>query len=281
MKCSICKINPAIKTTRKVRLEDTSEWEKFINFDDSCLTEEAETSFIELRILIDSMKEKLDQIKVSKNWDGNYAVFTKIEYSPCSDCISKQNIVKKRFNHTQYKKVQLPNLLQHAGIKLKYTDADINNCSSWIKDYVNTSLYLYVAVGIGKTYIAAALLKHDIENGKSALFITTADLLDKIRACYDDKNNMRESQVVHSYMDIDNLYLDDIGSEKVTDWAIHRLYTIIDHRYSEDKRTVFTSNLSLDELKTLYGDRFTSRIIEMCGNPIKLTGEDRRLKALA
>jgi integrase len=56
------------------------------------------------------------------------------------------------------------------------------------------------------------------------------------------------------------LYLDDLGTEKPTDWALQTLYLIIDRRYPEMMQTIISSNLNLDELSSRLGDRIASRI---------------------
>ncbi len=88
---------------------------------------------------------------------------------------------------------------------------------------------------------------------------------------------MSEHQILDYYSSVRVLFLDDIGTEKTTDWAQQTLYTVIDHRYREVLQTVITSNLSLNELSDKTGDRITSRIAEMCV-VIELKGQDRRLK---
>jgi hypothetical protein len=73
------------------------------------------------------------------------------------------------------------------------------------------------------------------------------------------------------------LILDDIGTEKPSEWAQQNIFLIIDRRYETLRQTIFTSNLSLDELSERLGDRITSRIAEMC-KVIELKGKDRRIK---
>ena len=113
------------------------------------------------------------------------------------------------------------------------------------------------------------------------LFITVPELLLMIRNTFNRKtqhgeNIPTESDIIERYSDIDILYLDDLGTEKPSDWAIQVLYLLIDRRYSEMKRTIISSNLSLNEISDRLDDRISSRIAGMC-EIIKMTGKDRRI----
>jgi DNA replication protein DnaC len=72
------------------------------------------------------------------------------------------------------------------------------------------------------------------------------------------------------------LILDDLGTEKVSDWVLQSMYQIINARYVQMRQTVITSNHSLEELRSRIGDRIPSRIAEMC-EVFELRGKDRRV----
>ena len=58
----------------------------------------------------------------------------------------------------------------------------------------------------------------------------------------------------------DLLILDDLGQEKVSDWVRDRLYRIISNRWNSGKKTIFTSNYSVDKLKETVGEAVHSRV---------------------
>ena len=72
------------------------------------------------------------------------------------------------------------------------------------------------------------------------------------------------------------LILDDMGAEKTSEWSIQTLYSIIDRRYRDEKQTLITSNLTLDEIAEKVGDRIASRIAGMC-KVVEIKGKDRRI----
>lgn len=70
------------------------------------------------------------------------------------------------------------------------------------------------------------------------------------------------------------LIIDDLGSERSTDFALEKVYATIDSRYRKKLPIVITSNHSIDALKQEKDIRFTriyDRIFEMC-HPMEFTG---------
>ncbi|WP_250637008.1 ATP-binding protein [Lentibacillus amyloliquefaciens] len=75
---------------------------------------------------------------------------------------------------------------------------------------------------------------------------------------------------------MDLLVLDDIGAEQQTEWSTSKLFEILDDR--SGKATVYTTNLSSDELKERVGERNFSRMMDNT-NVIVMNGSDYRRRA--
>jgi len=60
---------------------------------------------------------------------------------------------------------------------------------------------------------------------------------------------------------VDLLVLDDLGSERESDWVLEKLLVIVDGRLNEFKPTIYTTNFNLDELELRVGSRLASRIL--------------------
>ena len=149
------------------------------------------------------------------------------------------------------------------------------------------SLFITGDCGVGKTYVAASTLRGFVKNlscdnfitpfRNTPIFVNVPDLLIKIRACFDSDSKTSEEEMLQKYFDTKLLILDDLGAEKTTDWALQSLYVIINKRGSEERQTIITSNLTLNEIKDKLSDRIASRINGMC-KIIEIKGKDRRLK---
>jgi len=130
-------------------------------------------------------------------------------------------------------------------------------------------------IGTGKTMLAMLISKAALDAGRTVAIYSLPRLLNLIREAI-------ASQVdgVVGFLDrlatVDLLHLDDVGAENRTDWALEQLYSIVNTRYEEQRSIIVTTNLQPDELSEQIGARTVSRLIEMCGDPLPLFGDDRR-----
>jgi DNA replication protein DnaC len=113
--------------------------------------------------------------------------------------------------------------------------------------------------------------------GRSVAVYSTPRLLAEIRRTYDAETGADGYLAFFDRLtSVDLLHIDDLGAEKRTDWVLEQLYAIIDRRYEEERSIVVTTNLEIGELEEQVGARTVSRIVEMCGDPLMLFGDDHR-----
>lgn len=141
-------------------------------------------------------------------------------------------------------------------------------------------LYLAGQVGTGKTHTAwAAVAAWCAQTGTfpaaapGVIFTRMTDLLDDLRPGEDSRQRVRQCQ--HAAL----LVIDDLGAEKASDWTQERLYSIVDERYVRCLPLIVTGNLPPKPLAVQAGERTVSRLAEMCGEPVDMTGTDRRRPA--
>ncbi|MDX6449239.1 MAG: replication protein DnaC [Gaiellaceae bacterium] len=135
------------------------------------------------------------------------------------------------------------------------------------------SLWLAGDPGTGKTALAMIVSKTAIDAGRTVAIYSCPQLLGVIRESIDTGGVL---DFLERLTEVDLLQIDDLGAEHRTDWVLEQLYSIINARYAERRATIFTTNLSRDELSTQIGERIVSRLEGMCGDPIPFYGHDAR-----
>lgn len=140
------------------------------------------------------------------------------------------------------------------------------------------SWYLWGPVGVGKTYLAYALvrtfiIRHvnmDLHTPIMQVFSWPTVVMAYKNALFEEKAGYVE-QMQRAF-----LILDDLGAEYVNDQSLEFLWMVLNHRVEQDLWTGITSNVPIGKLP--YDDRIKSRISGLVGdNKYELTGKDRRL----
>lgn len=144
------------------------------------------------------------------------------------------------------------------------------------------SLFITGLCGTGKTHLAVALGKLAMEKKDPDLrvsesrFINYPELVIDVK-CSFGENSHKSMQRLISDLSGGFIILDDICTSKApTPIDVDTLYLIVNDRYQRQIPTIYTSNLSLAEIKEKYNDRISSRL-SAC-KIIELTGKDRRLQ---
>ena len=149
-------------------------------------------------------------------------------------------------------------------------------------------LFFFGDPGTGKTFLASIVTQEFLKSNKSVIFGDVPTLLEILRSSFEDKNT-KITDLMDDLSTVDLLVLDDLGTENPTEWAVERIYSIINQRYNAEKPVIVTSNFKLKEIverlnhpknsgssyPSVTGDRIISRLAQMCKR-VKLEGADRR-----
>lgn len=122
------------------------------------------------------------------------------------------------------------------------------------------SLLLMGDVGLGKTFLCSAIANVLVAAKRQVVYFTLSEFMDLVRLYkFDDDGEYRDG--IQRLLDADLIVLDDLGAEKVTEFAVQELFNIINHRMNRQKPMIVSTNLTPGEIQDLYGQRIASRML--------------------
>jgi DNA replication protein DnaC len=113
------------------------------------------------------------------------------------------------------------------------------------------SIILLGGYGSGKTYAAYAAVEEIKKWGKRGLVIPAPDLLEEIKATYNDEARCCESEILDECRETDLLALDDFGKQRDSDWSWEIFYKIINERYRALRPSIITTNETIPSLMAM------------------------------
>ena len=154
-------------------------------------------------------------------------------------------------------------------------------CQRYVKNFPEMrkngkGLLLFGSVGTGKTFMSACIANALIDQGLPCLVTNFARLCNTISGLYD------KQPYIDGLNKFSLLVIDDLASERDTEYMGEIVQEIIDARYRSGLPLIITTNLTSEELKhpaEMRKQRIYSRLFEMC-IPVEVKGKDRRKEKL-
>lgn len=134
------------------------------------------------------------------------------------------------------------------------------------------------AVGVGKSFLAAAMVRHLVGRGVSVACACVPGALEARRRAIGQPDGGRAARLWERLEGATVAIFDDLGSERPTGAAVEWLFATINVRYEANRPLVLTSNCDLSGLAERLGDRIASRLAEMVVF-YQVDGPDRRVQA--
>ncbi len=140
------------------------------------------------------------------------------------------------------------------------------------------------APGLGKTFLSACIAREVSELGFSVVYDTASHVFQQFESGKFGRENPYEEapdREINRYLNCDLLIMDDLGTEMFTKFVKAAFYRIINDRLMSRRKTVLSTNLSLDELGGQYGAAAISRIrgeyqiLHFFGDDIRILKRDR------
>lgn len=179
--------------------------------------------------------------------------------------IYKQNYIGRRFQEQNFENF--------------YVDLNNEYAVKVAKDYIekgkdkmqSNGLIIMGQSGVGKTHLAAAIANKLIENDKIVLMGRLTSLLDMIKETFKD-NTKSENELIELYSNVDMIIIDDLGTEKISSWALEKLYTIVQNRNENNLPIIITTRFDKQGLIQRFNqsqdkqlvDATISKLYQMC-----------------
>lgn len=145
-------------------------------------------------------------------------------------------------------------------------------------------IYIFGDSGVGKTHLTACMVNELTRQRKHVLFTNFFEISQIIRGTF--KTSESELNMIERIANVDFLFLDDLGTERVTKngedtWMQEKIFEVLNKRYNNKKPTIFTSNYSLEELVNDRGlmEKTVDRILEMSTLILNVKGESHRINS--
>lgn len=253
----------------------------------------------EIKVLKNKRKEILKKCEIPEDYN-------EIVYS-CSLCGdtgyiedgSKCICLKKKITEYEYEKSNMGNLIKSQNFEnfnFDFYGNEKNEKGFSPSDYIkvahrealklcdnfenNKNLLFYGGTGVGKTFLSCCIAKRCMDLGKDVRFMSAS----KIFMIYDDYkfgrgDEKQNKSIIDEVYSCDLLIIDDLGTEFLTAASLSFFYDLINERITDNKKMVINTNLSIDEMKNKYTQRFISRLFESF-TTVKIEGEDIRKRLI-
>ncbi len=226
-------------------------------------------------------REKKEQERICLNCQG---------VSKCPSGGFLKRYIEEDGRFEKYYKKCSKRILLEGKMPILYEDKDLENFEvgqnkkiiERVKEYLRNKEYskgkglIFVGeCGVGKTHLAVGIMKELAKKGIQVKFVFVPDFLDELRKSYEKEAGLEED-IIGVVRDCDFLILDDLGTEKITEWSKEKILQVINHRVNYLLPFIITTNFSGEVLKERIGERTYSRIKGVC-EELVLNGSDRRL----
>lgn len=240
--------------------------------------------------------------------------------SSCLACFGQARILEGNSSRSCHEPAPnvVANLINGAMIPARYADAavdkfnnfsgngrtfvqDLKRWRSRFKPVKGKGLLITGPVGVGKTFLLAAIAKEMAEEGRTVRFTDFFQLLCDLKAGFSE--GKADTTQLQPLIDVDVLLIDELGKGRNSDYELTVLDQLICRRYDQNKTIIASTNFLLeqknlaisyqvdlerspsqtmgdfvadrDPLESRIGRRMFSRLQEMT-QFVELTGEDFR-----
>lgn len=156
----------------------------------------------------------------------------------------------------------------------------LNTCRNFISHFDDRAdnLLFYGNTGVGKTFLTNCIAKELLDSAHTVIYQSALSLIEILESHAFHRMEDEDSEdMCACILDCDLLIIDDLGTELSNAFTASQLFACLNNRLLNNKSTIISTNLSLDELQNIYSERIFSRLISYY-QVILVIGDDIRIK---
>lgn len=180
----------------------------------------------------------------------------------------------------QTSKAQAESMIEKM-VGLLYIEADYEKLDAMMdvrlsKLGYHRDLFLYGSIGVGKTWIMAALIRKYVYEGYECVRINYDSFCVRVRSTFSPAAKTTAWEMTEKLKSVDKLFIDDLGlrSTPESQFAYDTFYDILNKRQERMLPTYISSNKNIEQLGQTFDARIASRL--QTAVVIEIKGADRR-----
>ncbi|MCI5867992.1 MAG: ATP-binding protein [Dorea sp.] len=139
------------------------------------------------------------------------------------------------------------------------------------------NILLYGDTGVGKTFLSHCIAKELMDASYSVIYFTASQLFNLFADNTFGRKDSQNSETCEHIYDCDLLIIDDLGTELTNSFTTSQLFICLNERILRQKSTIISTNLTLEDIKSIYSERIFSRLSSNY-TILRLTGDDIRIQ---
>lgn len=180
------------------------------------------------------------------------------------------SLMGERFQRARFENFQIT----------QYNERNLKLCRRYAERFdemvaKKQSLLFWGNVGTGKSFAAACIANYLLDRGVPVMMTSFVKLLSLIQ-----NGDEKDADIISRLNSAKLVIFDDLGAERNTDYALEKIYNIIDSRYQRELPIIFTTNLTITEMKNETDNRYKRIYDRVFENiyPMQFTGPSWRRK---
>ena len=132
----------------------------------------------------------------------------------------------------------------------KYNERNLKLCRRYAMKFdqmveKDQGLIFWGSVGTGKSFAAACIANYLLDRKVPVVMTSFVKLLEVFQSGRDE-----ETSILNRLGYAKLVIFDDLGAERGTDYALEKVYNIVDSRYRKSLPMILTTNLTIEDMKS-------------------------------